>query len=399
MKIASAWSIEPKSAVAASEVYQMLLGKLPGVPHLLLVHSSCVHDNEAVVRQLRTLAPGVLIHGGTSCLGVMTEAGFHTKDGKGIGILGIYDPDGSYGVGICDTGTDPAGAAKSALDLALDQANRPGEVPLVILIANHPGQEDLVVRAIEEHIGVNVPIIGGTSADNDMSGQWQQFGNDIVSRQAVSVAVLFPSADIGYSFHSGYEPTDCRGRVTRAEGRILKEIDYRPAAQVYNEWTDGLIADVLPRGGSLVPTATFTPVGNQVGEIGGIAYYRLSYPVEVVQDQALLLFTDVQEGTELVLMKGTQDSLATRAGRVAAAALDNAPFKLEKAQGALVLFCTGCMLAIRDRMPEVAAGLNSALPGVPFLGSFTLGEQGCFLGGENRHGNLMIVVLVFGAMD
>jgi hypothetical protein len=398
MKIASAWSIEQESESAAAEAYGMLLEKLPGVPQLLLVHSSCAHDNEAVVRRLRTLAPGALLQGGTSCLGVMTEDGFHTKEARGLGILGIYDPEGSYGVGICPTGDDPAGAAKSALDRALVQAARPGEVPLVILITNHPGHEDLVVRAIEEHIGGNVPIIGGTSADNDMSGQWQQFGNDTVSGQAVSVAVLFPSADIGYAFHSGYEPTDFRGRVTRAEGRILHEIDHRPAAQVYNEWTGGLITDVLPGGGSLVPKATFTPVGNPVGQVGGIPYYRLSYPVEVVQNQALLLFTDVQEGNEIVLMKGTHDSLATRAGRVAAAALDNALFKVEEARGALVLFCTGCMLAIQDRMAESAASLSAALPGVPFLCTFTLGEQGCFLGGENRHGNLMIVALVFGPM-
>jgi hypothetical protein len=398
MKIASAWSTASNSITAAGEAYKMLLEKLPGVPQLMLVHSSCDHDNEAVVRHLRSLVPGLQLQGGTSCLGVMTESGFHTKESKGLGILGICDPEGSYGVGICETGNDPAAAAKSALDQALVQAARPGEVPLVIIITNNPGQEDLLVRAIEEHIGVNVPIIGGTSADNDMSGQWQQFANDTVSRQAISIAVLFPSGEIGYAFHSGYEPTNCRGQVTRAHGRILHEIDHRPAAQVYNEWTDGLISDVLPKGGSLVPTATFTPLGNQVGQVGGIPYYRLSYPVEVIQDQALLLYTEVQEGNEIVLMKGTHDSLASRAGRVAAAALDNAPFATGETRGALVLFCTGCMLAIQDRMPEVAASLQSALPGIPFLCSFTLGEQGCFLGGENRHGNLMIVVLAFGPM-
>lgn len=399
MKIASAWSTGTKSGEAASEAYKRLLEKLPGIPQLLLVHSSCEYDNEVVVRQIRTLAPGVLLQGGTSCLGVMTEAGFHTKDNKGIGLLGLYDPEGSYGVGICETGTNPGEAARSALDQALAQANRPGEVPLVILITNHPGHEDLVVRAIEEHIGVNVPIIGGTSADNDMSGQWLQFGNDMVLAQAVSVAVLFPSAEIGYAFHSGYEPSQFRGKVTRSKGRILYEIDHRPAGQVYNEWTNGLITDFLSRGGNLVPTTNFTPLGNQVGEVGGIAYYRLSYPVEIVENQALLLFTDVNEGNEVVLMKGTHDSLATRAGRVATAALENAPFKPQQAEGAFVLFCTGCMLAIRDRMPQVVEDLRSALHGIPFLGSFTLGEQGCFLGGENRHGNLMVVALVFGPME
>ncbi|MDZ7260884.1 MAG: FIST C-terminal domain-containing protein [candidate division KSB1 bacterium] len=399
MKIASAWSIDPNAEVAATKAYEMLSEKLEGVPQLMLVHSSCAYDNETVVRRLRSLAPGVPLQGGTSCLGVMTEDGFHTKEGKGLGILGVHDPDGSYGVGIADSRNDPKAAAQSALNQALAQAARPGEVPSAVLITNHPGHEDLVIRAIEEHIGANVPIIGGTSADNDMSGQWQQFANDTVSRQAVSVATLFPSGDIGYAFHSGYEPTSYRGKVTRAEDRILHEIDSRPAAQVYNEWTGGLISDVLPEGGSLVPRATFSPLGNRVGQVGGIPYYRLSYPVAVVQNKALLLFTEVvPEGNEIVLMTGTHDSLATRAGRVASAAIDAAPFGTDETQGALVLFCTGCMLAIQDRMHESVASIRSALEGAPFLCAFTLGEQGCFIGGENRHGNLMVAVVVFGPM-
>jgi hypothetical protein len=46
-------------------------------------------------------------------------------------------------------------------------------------------------------------------------------------------------------------------------------------------------------------------------------------------------------------------------------------------------------------MDQVVDGVNQSLGGKPFLGSFTFGEQGCFAGGENRHGNLMISVLVF----
>ncbi len=52
-------------------------------------------------------------------------------------------------------------------------------------------------------------------------------------------------------------------------------------------------------------------------------------------------------------------------------------------------------MSIQDHREEVVQGLRDALPGVPFLGAFTFGEQGCFVGGENRHGNLMISVLLF----
>jgi len=396
MKIEVGWSVNPLAEKAVEEAYSGLFARLQGHPHMLLLHSSVKIDNEAAVRRLRALAPNVPIHGGTSCNGVLTGDGYHTRDGSGLGLLGIRDPEGSYGVGIYDLGEDAPRATQSALDQALAQADRAGEVPAVILISSPPGQEEFIIRAIERHVGSGVPIIGGTAADNDMSGQWQQFGGDRVARQAVSIAALFPSADIGYAFHSGYEPTEHRGRVTRAAGRVLYEIDHRPAARVYNEWTDGLISAVLPGGGSLVPTASMTPLGNPVGRVGDVPYYRLAYPVEVVESEALALFTDVQQDGEIVLMTGTRDSLVSRAGRVAAAAIDNAPFQANQVQGALVLFCTGCMLAVQDRLQESAENLRHVLHDAPFLCAFTLGEQGCFIGGENRHANLMIAVLAFG---
>jgi hypothetical protein len=57
------------------------------------------------------------------------------------------------------------------------------------------------------------------------------------------------------------------------------------------------------------------------------------------------------------------------------------------------------MLAVQERMDEAAEDLKMALHGTPFLCSFTLGEQGCFIGGENRHGNLMVASLLFGPIE
>ena len=310
--------------------------------------------------------------------------------------MGLLDPLGGYGVGIAESKGDPEAAVTTALDTALTNSSRPGELPSAIIITNFPGEEERVIGAIEKHLGSKVPIIGGTSADNDMSGQWQQFGNDTVCREAISVATLFPTDEIGYAFHSGYEPTRHRGIVTRAEGRVLYEVDGRPIVQVYNEWTGGLIDDVLPEGGSLVPAASFSPIGRPVKKVGDISYFILSYPVEVLDDHGLLLFTDINEGDEIVLMTGSCDSLVTRAGRVARVAVEAAEFNEEEVEGALVLYCTGCMLSVPDRLPEVVVDLQTGLHHAPFLCSFTLGEQGCFIGGENRHGNLMIAVLVFG---
>lgn len=396
MKIASAWSTHSDEKTAATEAYEMLFEKLQAVPQLLLVHSSSGYDNEKLIQYFSELAPGVPLQGGTSCLGVITEAGYHSHDGKGFGLLGLLDPQGGYGVGIEESGGNLEGAVIAALNTALTNSGRPGELPSAIIITSYPGDEERVILAIEKHLGTNVPIIGGTSADNDMSGEWQQFGNSTVCRKGISVATLFPAGEIGYAFHSGYEPTAHRGIVTRAEGRVLYEIDGKPIVQVYNEWTGGLLDTVLPDGGSLIPATSFSPIGRPVKKVGGISYFRLSHPIELLSDQGLLLFTDISEGDEVVLMKGNRDSLATRAGRVAGVAVEAAEFNIDEIEGALVLYCTGCMLTIQERLPEVAADLKKGLHQAPFLCSFTLGEQGCFIGGENSHGNLMIAVLVFG---
>ncbi|MFC1706280.1 FIST signal transduction protein [Planctomycetota bacterium] len=396
MRIATGWSTLADAERAAAEAFDMVVQRLQVAPDLLLVHASCELDTHALLGHLASRAPNAQIQGGTSCMGVLTGDGVHTQDGVGMGLLGLTDADGGYGVGLASIGDDPDTAAVTALEEALARAERPGEVPEVVLISSSPGHEDQMIRAIESHIGGNVPIIGGTCADNDMSGKWRVFAGDQVAAEGVSVATLFPTAEIGYSFHSGYEPTEYRGRVTRAEGRVLYEIDGQPAARVYDEWSGGVAADCLSVGGSLVPAASLTPLGNPVGQISGVPYYRLSYPVEVVENDALLLFTEIREGTETVMMRGSRNSLATRAGRVAAAAVSAAPFGAEEVQGALMLFCAGCMLVVQDRLEQSAEGVRASLGDAPFLTAFTLGEQGCFIGGENRHANLMIASLVFG---
>jgi len=54
------------------------------------------------------------------------------------------------------------------------------------------------------------------------------------------------------------------------------------------------------------------------------------------------------------------------------------------------------MFTVKQRMDEVVSNLRSALgEETPFLGAFTFGEQGCFFGGENRHGNLMVSLVLF----
>lgn len=352
---------------------------------------------DVVRRELQAFAPDAALHGSTSCLGAMTRAGFHAEDGAGLGLFAIADDTGAYGVGARRAGSDPAAAARGAIREAIDAAGRSGEVPSLVWLSAAPGAEETVVRAIESVIGAEVPIVGGSSADNTVEGHWKQFTVRDSFSDAIVVSALFTTGRVASAFLSGYASGGKRGRVTRADGRKILEIDGRPAAHVYNEWTGGILHDTLEAGGNILARTTLHPLGREVGSAGGVPYFRLAHPDSVSADGALSLFADVEEGDLVHLMVGSVDGLVTRAGRVAEEVLDRSGLTADTVAGALVVFCAGCMLTVKDRMEEVVDGLNGSLGTRPFLGSFTFGEQGCMIGGENRHGNLMISVTVFAA--
>ncbi|MCA9660223.1 MAG: FIST C-terminal domain-containing protein [Myxococcales bacterium] len=394
LTISSKTSAATDSAAAIRDTYAALERDLGGAPSLLIAYVTVGHDLEAIAAGLREVAGDVPCHGATSCLGVMSDEGFAGADGVGLGLLGIRDPDGSYGVGARELGDDPRTAGREALLAAIAAAERQGEPPELVWIAANPGSEEAVIAGLQDVLGASVPIAGGSAADNDVSGKWHQLAGGEVLSGSVVVSVLYPSTKVRLAFHSGYSATDRSGVVTRAEGRTLYEIDGRPAALVYNEWTGGAIAEHLG-GGNVLGATTLFPLGRVAGEHWGMPYHRLSHPDTVTKDGALTLFTEVEVGERLIQMAGTKESLITRAGRVARAAMAAGNLDANSLAGALVVYCAGCMLTVQDQIDAVADEFTRELMGRPFLGTFTFGEQGCFANHESYHGNLMISVAVF----
>ncbi len=409
MKIASASTtkIQPE---AIKEIYRQLMRELDTAPDLLFVYCSIGYDISCIVDIVLELTPNVAIHGSTSCAGVMTQRGVASENNEGLAMLGIADPQGGFGVGAASIGDNPLRAAETAVNQALANADCPGEVPAMVWLSSAPGCEEALLHGIANIFGDDVPVAGGSSADNALDGSWKQFDNHSVYTNGVVVTTLFPSSEVMFCFHSGYEPTDVKGLITKAGGyeatqkkgiatqtgrRTLSEIDGRPAAHTYNEWTGGIIKDQLASGGKILSQTSLNPLGRVAGHIGDIPYFQLSHPDSVTPRGELTLFSDINTGDEVVLMRGTVDSLIARAGRVATSAIDTYLSSPEEVAGALVVYCAGCMLTVHDRLEEVVDSIRAALPDTPFLGTFTYGEQGCFLNGGNRHGNLMISVLLF----
>jgi len=383
------------TAAALRELTGAIAHEGRGAPSFLAVYTSASHNTD-VVRSAFMALGATALHGGTSCLGVMAGGRMVASGGRGMGCFTVWDEDGAFGTGLMPLGQDPRAAARAAVTRALEAANRPGEAPELVWLTAAPGAEELLIAGIEDVVGSNAPILGGSAADNDLSGAWSVFDDTQTIGSGVAVTVLFPSETVSNAYYSGYAPTPTTGIATKVSGRAVQEIDGRPASTVYSEWTDGQIS-TDPSGGStmILSESTFHPLGRHVADFADVPFYLLAHPATANPDGSVELFADVQPGEQLTLMTGSADSLVRRAGRVADLAAKRGGIATEDIAGALVIFCGGCMLAVRDQMDEVAAAVDQALGGAPSLGIFTFGEQGEVLGERNRHGNLMISCVTF----
>jgi hypothetical protein len=361
-------------------------------PDFVTVHYDGARHPQTIWSELTKQISTASLHGGSSCLGVMSEQGAVVSGGPAIGAFAIWDEEGSYGTAMMTISGQPRQAASIATRAALDRAGRSGEAPALIWLTAPPGCEEAVLDGIKDVVGRSTPIVGGSSADNDVSGNWSQMSRDGVETKAIVVSVLFPSTPLSSAFGSGYAPAGPKGVATSSSGRTLSEIDYRPAAQVYEEWTGGLI--MRPAQGSTVilEQATLFPLGRKSAN-GAKDHFLLAHPANSNADGSLNLFADIAEGDELWLMEGSEKGLLERAGRLARLSHDH--LVDAKPAGGLLVFCGGCAFAVKGRMNEVAASVSKELSGAPFLALFSFGEQGALYGGEAFHGNLMISCTVF----
>lgn len=334
--------------------------------------------------------PNTPFHGASSCQAVMTNKGFHA--GPVIGALAVYDSGPhAYGTGISEC-TQKNGVMY-ALDMALESANRVGEVPDLILLHATPGDEESIISSIDERFGTLVPIIGGSAADNSTAGKWSIITAQAHLNKGVSLTLFYSSQHIDIAFSAGHTPTNIKGIATRTKGRCLLEIDGEPALEKYRHWTNHQ-QNQTGEDNLLFTNSSAYPLGRVAGYLYERPYYKLSHPIRETKEGGIELFTNIDVGDELTLMNGSREHLMARAAKVVNIAFNQ---KLEDSRkiGVINIFCAGPMLRLKQDMNSVCEQINQELEQLPFICPFTFGEQGRFIGGENGHGNLMISSAIF----
>lgn len=386
------WSVKDNASDAVKEAVAMMKDKLGGAdPDYVLTWYTIGYDPSVVGSTLRSLLnTPTQIQGNSSAVAVMTPDGYHLGKVGSIAVLGVSSAKVHIGVGSADLDKlTPREAGKQAIQAAMSNAHQTVK-PQMVYIMTVPGKEEETLKGIEDIIGREVPIIGGSSGDETLSGKWSQIGNDEVLKNGVILSAVYTDLKIGKEYEFGYERSLNHGIATKAEGRTLYEIDGKPAAEVYNDWTDEQFSEELKKGGSILAKATFYPLAKLVkGE--EVSYLCVSHPGIInLPEKSITMFANIDKGDEVVLLHGNWEWLVNRAQSTARKAMLSENIAPGEGLFAFYTFCAGTLLAIPEsERPKIPVLLKEELGDIPFVSGFTLGEQTFMPGVGNQHTNLV----------
>ncbi|WP_409426107.1 MULTISPECIES: FIST signal transduction protein [unclassified Pseudoalteromonas] len=330
----------------------------------------------------------------SSCLGSSTEKNLSLNE-QSISLFSIKDSTGHYGIACCNTTNNLRENAANTVLKAIANAGQIGLAPKMVWCFQIPGNEELVLQGIQDAIGQRIPVFGGSCADNDISAKWCFSDTENVYQQGFIIAVLYPSVETYGFYSSGYDKTDQQGTVTDVDGRILKTIDNKPAFDVYNQWRKNIGLNSLTSG-NILAQSTMAPLARALSSDDEIPRLLLSHPA-IAKNGSLELFSNLHVGDTIYLASGSPEQLIKRADMVVTSLTKLAKLHaIKNITGAVIIFCGGCMLSIKEAMQEVKQSIAAQLPNTPLIMGFTFGELGTFSDSISKHGNLMISCEIFG---
>jgi hypothetical protein len=288
------------SATAPAQIVDDLLAPLLGAaPRFCLCAMSMAVDVVAVVGLLRERLPKTVIVGTTSCVGVASSVGERDVAGRRTAAALFVDGDGFFVGAASGSDADASALGERVAKTAASRAGISGAQVRLAIVHATPGIEEAVLVGMSRVITDDAVVVGGSGADNDLSGKWFVFGPDGAFADGAAVLLCDWPWKMAVSYQGGYLATEKSGKITSADGRRVVSIDGRPAADVYEGW----MGKKLPRGQSILSHTTLTPLGLVYGVGSGLDVHVLVHPERINDDGSISCFADVSPGERIMMME------------------------------------------------------------------------------------------------
>ncbi len=349
-----------------------------------ILFTSVVYDQNEIVKGIQSVAPNIPFLGCTSSAAICTHDGYLNSETGYSGMMSFGGNAEVIVAGSEKTDKTPREIGAKIAAEVMEQVKGKDKEPDYFFMSANPGEEEEYLKGIQDVLG-DIPVFGGSAADNTVEGKWSVICNDKVFSNGCAIAVFFTETKMKNIYAGAYSETDKVGIITEVEGkRKLVKIDGVPAVEKYAEWT-GKDMEALKEGGILVETIC-QPLGvkDPIGNITAVRHPMFSNP-----DGSMNIGADLATNTAVILLTNTPEDIL-EANEKTVNKLNE--MMNDNAKSYFLIHCGGRRLGlslakIEDRIyPEV----KKATKDKEFLMAFTFGEYGSSEHSSNTVGGLSL---------
>ncbi|MBU3911036.1 MAG: FIST C-terminal domain-containing protein [Candidatus Omnitrophica bacterium] len=352
------------STLAGREAAREAYSHLREHPDVIFVFISPIFEQEEAIKGIRSVIKGCLLVG-CSSVGSITSGGCFLG---AVAVCAIASTDISFSSSASlNVSRNARLAGNKAAKESICAKNSDRQLYIMFTDCLSGNMAD-VLRGAQEILGTRFPIIGGSAVDNfQFRKTWQYLNNDILSDSVVGL-FIGGNINVGIGVSHGWQPVGSPHRITRSSSNILKEIDRRPAIELYNEYLGKDPGELLKEG--IGKLGCNYPLGIRIKDKDT---YMTRSPIRIEDNGALVLSAEIPEHKNINLMIG-DNNLALEATREACReALKNS---MGKNISFAIVFSDIARLQLlrKDQHKEVEIIRKALGKDVPFFGCYTCGE-------------------------
>ncbi|MFH2139095.1 MAG: FIST N-terminal domain-containing protein [Candidatus Omnitrophota bacterium] len=226
-----------------------------------------------------------------------------------------------------------------------------------------------IIRGVQEVLGTSFPIVGGAAADDFLFQKTYQYYDDGVFDDSVGGVLFSGDISFGIGARHGWYPLGKPRIVTAAEHNIIKKLDGKPAARIYEDYFGKRVADLQNE--PMARMSVMYPLGMSIpGEEECIVRNALRVDAE----GSLICAGEVPKGSEIRVMMGSKETALKAAKKASQIALG----ALRKSKAEVVFVFDSVSrgrLFGRNASQEIDVVKEIFGVNTPIIGFYTYGEQ------------------------
>ncbi|GAF99596.1 unnamed protein product, partial [marine sediment metagenome] len=159
-----------------------------------------------------------------------------------------------------------------------------------------------ILRGTQEVLGTSFPIIGGSAADEMRFQKTYQYLNNSIYTDSIVGLLISGDIDVVIGKAHGWQPIGKPHRITKARSNIIREIDRRAAAELYEEYFGKSLEELKNEG--MGKLGVSYPLGIKMK---GKNKYLIRAPLKIEDNGSLVLNAEIPEGQDVNLMMGDKN--------------------------------------------------------------------------------------------